>query len=63
MFGVACGVGDVLVALVVVAPFATGGVVVDVDICVGLDVFDVETALLLEDSVVDESSSLEPLSS
>ena len=66
MFGVACRVGDVLVALVVVALFATGGLVADVDTCAGsedgLDVVGVEVVLLLEGSAVDGSSSSELLS-
>ena len=67
MFSVACGVGDVLVALVATALFVVGEVVADVDTFVesedGLNVFDIETSPPLENSAVDVSSPLEPLSS
>lgn len=67
VFGVACGVGDVLVALVATASFAMGEVVADVDTFVGpedgLSVFDIETSWPLEDPAVDVSSPLESLSS
>lgn len=54
MFAVACGVGDVLVALAAVAPVATGETVADADTCVlsdGETVADVDTCARSEDSL------------